>query len=96
MLITSLRWTLNFELFLLADLEGTVKAVKVTLIFYYFYYWWGGTKSIGTAATSGLLYKPQMIDEDDYGAISTKIVTLIHIVVKHYTLSQQCYVNDNK
>jgi hypothetical protein len=34
------------------------------------YYWWGGTKSLlGTAATSGLLYKPQMIDEDDCGAI---------------------------
>jgi hypothetical protein len=22
-----------------------------------YYYWWGGTKSLGTAATSGLLYK---------------------------------------
>jgi hypothetical protein len=30
----------------------------------FFYYWWGGTKSLGTAATSGLLYKPKMIDED--------------------------------
>jgi hypothetical protein len=30
----------------------------------FYYYWWGGTKSQGTAATSGLLYKPQMIDED--------------------------------
>jgi hypothetical protein len=30
---------------------------------------WGGTKSLGTAATSGLLYKPQMIYEGDYGAI---------------------------
>jgi hypothetical protein len=30
---------------------------------------WGGTKSLGTAAISGLLYKPQMIDEDDCGAI---------------------------
>jgi hypothetical protein len=27
------------------------------------------TKSTGTAATSGLLYKPQMIDEGDCGAI---------------------------
>jgi hypothetical protein len=27
------------------------------------------SKSLGTAATSGLLYKPQMIDEDDCGAI---------------------------
>jgi hypothetical protein len=26
-------------------------------------------KSLGTAATSGLLYKPQMIDEGDCGAI---------------------------
>jgi hypothetical protein len=33
--------------------------------FIFFYYWWGGTKSLGTAATSGLLYKPQMTDEDD-------------------------------
>jgi hypothetical protein len=33
------------------------------------YYWWGGTKSLGTEAISGLLYKPQMIDEDDCGAI---------------------------
>jgi hypothetical protein len=30
---------------------------------------WGGTKSLGTAATSGLLYKPQMIDEGDCGTI---------------------------
>jgi hypothetical protein len=35
----------------------------------FYYYWWGGTKSLGTAATTGLLYKPQMIDEDDCGAI---------------------------
>jgi hypothetical protein len=35
----------------------------------FFYYWWGGTKSLGTAATSGLLYKPQMIDEVDCGAV---------------------------
>jgi hypothetical protein len=41
--------------------------VSSTLFFYY--YWWDGTKSLGTAATSGLLYKPQMIDEGDYGAI---------------------------
>jgi hypothetical protein len=39
------------------------------VIYYYYYYWWGGTKSLGTAATSDLLYKPQMIDEDDCGAI---------------------------
>jgi hypothetical protein len=36
---------------------------------YYYYYWWGAAKSLGTAVTSGLLYKPQMIDEGDYGAI---------------------------
>jgi hypothetical protein len=36
------------------------------IIIIFFYYWWGGTKSLGTAATSGLLYKPQMIDEDDF------------------------------
>jgi hypothetical protein len=29
----------------------------------------GWDKSLGTAATSGLLYKPPMIDEDDCGAI---------------------------
>jgi hypothetical protein len=33
---------------------------------HYFFYWWGRTKSLGTAATSGLLYKPQMIDDDDF------------------------------
>jgi hypothetical protein len=42
-------------------------------IFFYYYYWWGGTKSLRTAATSGLLYKPQMIDEDDCGAIGGNI-----------------------
>jgi hypothetical protein len=38
-------------------------------IYIYLYYLWGGTKSLGTAATSGLLYKPQMIDDDHCGAI---------------------------
>jgi hypothetical protein len=38
----------------------------VVFILYFFYCWWGGTKSLGT---SGLLYKPEMIDEDDCGAI---------------------------
>jgi hypothetical protein len=37
-----------------------------TQYYYYYYYWWCGTKSLGTAATSGLLNKPQMIDEDDF------------------------------
>jgi hypothetical protein len=35
----------------------------------WFFFLWGGTKSLGTAATSGLFYKPQMIDEGDCGAI---------------------------
>jgi hypothetical protein len=43
-------------------------SVIVLLLLFFFYYWWGGTKSLGTAATSGLLYKPQMIDEGDCGA----------------------------
>jgi hypothetical protein len=43
--------------------------VHYSFFVFRFFYWWGGTKSLGTAATSGLLYKPQMIDEDDGGAI---------------------------
>jgi hypothetical protein len=39
----------------MADMRTEVKAIL------FFYYWWGGTKSLGSAATSGLLYKPQMI-----------------------------------
>jgi hypothetical protein len=39
------------------------------LVLFFIYYWWGGTKSLGTAATSGLLYKPHMIDEGDCRAI---------------------------
>jgi hypothetical protein len=35
----------------------------------FFYYQWGETKSLGSAATSGLLYKLQMIAEGDCGAI---------------------------
>jgi hypothetical protein len=35
----------------------------------FFFILWGGTKSLGTVATSGLLYKPQMIDDGDCGAI---------------------------
>jgi hypothetical protein len=37
--------------------------------FLFFLFLWGGTKSLGTAATSGPLYKHQMIDEGDCGAI---------------------------
>jgi hypothetical protein len=33
------------------------------------FFLWGGPKSLGTAATSGLLYKPQMRAEGDCGAI---------------------------
>jgi hypothetical protein len=35
----------------------------------FFFILWGGTKSLGTVATSGLLYKTQMTDEGDWGAI---------------------------
>jgi hypothetical protein len=41
-------------------------------VYLFFFILWGGTKSLGTAATSGLLYKPQMIDEGDCGAIGGK------------------------
>jgi hypothetical protein len=44
-------------------------SLHIYIIFLFFYYCWGGTKSLGTAATSGLLYKPQMIAEGDCGAI---------------------------
>jgi hypothetical protein len=37
--------------------------VGLFVFFFLFYYWWGGTKSLGTAATSGLLYKQRMIVE---------------------------------
>jgi hypothetical protein len=43
--------------------------VTIYYYYYYYYYWWDGTKSLGTAAASGLLYEPQMIGEDDCGAI---------------------------
>jgi hypothetical protein len=38
-------------------------------IFIFFIVGGVGLSPLGTAATSGLLYKPQMIDEDDCGAI---------------------------
>jgi hypothetical protein len=41
----------------------------MTPVFFIPFFSWGGTKSLGTAATSGLLYKPQMVDEGDCGAI---------------------------
>jgi hypothetical protein len=36
---------------------------------FFFLILWGGTKSLGTAAISGLLYKPQTIDDGDCGVI---------------------------
>jgi hypothetical protein len=51
------------------DSQGYGGGIRPRLHTRFFYYWWGGTKSLGTAATSSLLYKPQMIDEGDCGAI---------------------------
>jgi hypothetical protein len=45
--------------------SGSIKCWEFLSIFYY---WWGGSP-LGTAATSGLLYKSQMIDDGDCGAI---------------------------
>jgi hypothetical protein len=46
------------------------KVGKVVPVLNYFFIISGvGLSPLGTAATSGLLYKPQMIDEDDRGAI---------------------------
>jgi hypothetical protein len=52
--------------------NGTLLSCERKILIYLLllFYWWGGTKSpLGTAATSGVLYKPQMIDDDDCGAI---------------------------
>jgi hypothetical protein len=35
----------------------------------FFYSWWGETGSLGTAATTGLLYQPQIISDGDCGEI---------------------------
>jgi hypothetical protein len=44
--------------------------VIVTYLFYLFFIISGvGLSPLGAAAISGLLYKPQMIDEGDYGAV---------------------------
>jgi hypothetical protein len=48
--------------------DANINTVRIKRHYSQFFYWWGGTKSLGTAATSGLLYIPQMIDEDDCGA----------------------------
>jgi hypothetical protein len=58
-----------------------VHILSIYLSIYLFYYWWGGTKSQGTAATSGLLYKPQMIDEDDCGAIYLYIYLSVRLSI---------------
>jgi hypothetical protein len=54
--------------------ENNIKAyLKSCSRVYYFYFFLllvgVGLSPLGTVATSGLLYKPQMIDEDDCGAI---------------------------
>jgi hypothetical protein len=48
-----------------------LSAVSTKIIVFYFFFIIGGVglSPLGTVATSGLLYKPQMIDEDDCGAI---------------------------
>jgi hypothetical protein len=53
-----------------------VLAVIYMFLLFFFNYLWGRTKSLDTAATSGLLYKPQMIDEDDCGAIGVNDLCL--------------------
>jgi hypothetical protein len=50
-------------------LRITAVLLQVLLIhyyyYYYYYYWWGETESLGTAATTGLLYQPQMTGDGD-------------------------------
>jgi hypothetical protein len=40
-----------------------------------------GLSPLSTAATSGLLYKPQMIDEGDCGAIGGMKIVLIYVAL---------------
>jgi hypothetical protein len=51
----------------------TSGTVREAVLYYYYYYYFiisgVGLSPLGTAATSGLLYNPQMIDEGDCGAI---------------------------
>jgi hypothetical protein len=65
----SLSWARSIQFISLRSILILLSYQCLGLSFYFFYYWWGGTKSLGTVATSDLLYKPQMIDEDDCGAI---------------------------
>jgi hypothetical protein len=51
-------------------LKNSSRFIHNTIIFFIIIIISGvGLSSLGTAATSGLLYKPQMIDEGDCGAI---------------------------
>jgi hypothetical protein len=43
------------------------KAMEV--FFFYYYSEWGKTESLGSVATTGLLYRPQMIGDGDCGEI---------------------------
>jgi hypothetical protein len=44
--------------------------VRICLLIFYYYSQWGKTLSpLGTAATNGILYQPQMIADGDCGAI---------------------------
>jgi hypothetical protein len=49
--------------------EIKVRVNEMTKPDYFFIIGGVGLSPLGTAATSGLLYKPQMIDDDDGGAI---------------------------
>jgi hypothetical protein len=43
----------------------TVRVNTVVLDVLYYYYHWGETESLGTAATTGLLYQPEMIGDGE-------------------------------
>jgi hypothetical protein len=60
----------SFTLALLASLGARGSVVFIIIIIIIIIIISGvGLSPLGTAATSGLLYKPQMIDEGDCGAI---------------------------
>jgi hypothetical protein len=52
------------------NLPVVPRLFHTAFIIYFIIILWGGTKSLGTAATSGLLYKPQRIDEGACGALA--------------------------